>query len=247
MGRIRELEHCGALRAARPYHEPTQRAHYSDQFDLRSGARQRFLAERFGSACRRRGGGTDCNAVGGFGAPMSSQRSRRGLIPICSPLGRNIGRSRFWREFLFIPRAKSIPLIASCREKSFVATRFFNEFWQPAQLGLSAAGANLLVEDQFSALIFFSNAPDKEFLTTQQMHIFEVAVRHLSRACANKSTARGTGARAGRHDGTTREPARRRFASRCLGQSSSRERRRGGHARRRQWNFSRQRTSRRQT
>jgi DNA-binding CsgD family transcriptional regulator/PAS domain-containing protein len=64
----------------------------------------------------------------------------------------------------------------------FVATRFFNEFWRPAQLGLSAAGANLLVEDQFSALIFFSNAPDKEFLTTQQMHVFEVVLRHLTRA-----------------------------------------------------------------
>jgi DNA-binding CsgD family transcriptional regulator/PAS domain-containing protein len=64
----------------------------------------------------------------------------------------------------------------------FVATRFFNEFWQPAQLGLSAAGANLLVGDQFSALIFFSNAPDKEFLTTQQMHVFEVVLRHLTRA-----------------------------------------------------------------
>ncbi len=66
--------------------------------------------------------------------------------------------------------------------EEFVATRFFNEFWRPAQFGLSAAGANLLVEDQFSALIFFSNAPDKEFLTTQQMHIFEVVLRHLSRA-----------------------------------------------------------------
>jgi len=64
----------------------------------------------------------------------------------------------------------------------FVATRFFNEFWRPAQLGLSAAGANLLVEDQFSALIFFSNAPNKEFLTTQQMHVFEVVLRHLTRA-----------------------------------------------------------------
>jgi DNA-binding CsgD family transcriptional regulator/PAS domain-containing protein len=66
--------------------------------------------------------------------------------------------------------------------EEFVATRFFNEFWRPAQLGLSAAGANLLVEDQFSALIFFSNAPDKKLLTTQQMHIFEVVLQHLSRA-----------------------------------------------------------------
>ena len=37
--------------------------------------------------------------------------------------------------------------------EEFAATPVFNEFWRPAQLSLAAAGANLLVEDQFSALI----------------------------------------------------------------------------------------------
>ena len=66
--------------------------------------------------------------------------------------------------------------------EEFAATPVYNEFWRPAQLGLAAAGANLLIEDQFSTLIFFSNAPGEESLTTQQMHIFEVVLRHLIRA-----------------------------------------------------------------
>jgi DNA-binding CsgD family transcriptional regulator len=66
--------------------------------------------------------------------------------------------------------------------EEFAATPVFNEFWRPAKLSLSAAAANLLVEDRFSALIFFSNAPGKDFPTSQQMHFFEAALRHLIRA-----------------------------------------------------------------
>jgi DNA-binding CsgD family transcriptional regulator len=66
--------------------------------------------------------------------------------------------------------------------EEFAGTPIFNEFWRPAQLSLAAAGANLLIEDQFSALICFSNAPGKDSLTTQQMHIFEILLRHLTRA-----------------------------------------------------------------
>jgi hypothetical protein len=66
--------------------------------------------------------------------------------------------------------------------EEFAATPVFNEFWRPAQLSLAAAGANLLIEDQFSALIFFSNAPGRDSFTAEQMHIFEVVLRHLTRA-----------------------------------------------------------------
>jgi DNA-binding CsgD family transcriptional regulator len=40
----------------------------------------------------------------------------------------------------------------------------------------------LLIEDQFSTLVCFSNALGKKSLTAQQIHIFEVALRHLTRA-----------------------------------------------------------------
>src|SRR5262249_25264871 len=116
------------------------------------------------------------------GARMPSRQLRRSLIPICLPLGKTIGRFRLRRKPLFARRAKSIPLITSCPERSLLPPSFFKEFWQPAQLGLSAAGANLLIEDQFSTLGCFSNAPGKESLIAQQIHIFEVALRHLTRA-----------------------------------------------------------------
>jgi hypothetical protein len=72
------------------------------------------------------------------------------------------------------------------REK-FAATPVFNELWRPAQLSLAAMGANLLVEEQFSALIYFSNPPGKDSLTAEQMRIFEAVVPHLARAlCINR-------------------------------------------------------------
>ena len=66
--------------------------------------------------------------------------------------------------------------------EEFAATPVFNEFWRPAKLSLATAGANLLVEDQFSALIFFSNAPGKDTVTAEQIHIFEAVLPHLIRA-----------------------------------------------------------------
>ena len=66
--------------------------------------------------------------------------------------------------------------------EEFAATPVFNELWRPAKLSLAAAGANLLIEDQFSAMICFSNAPSKDSVTAQQIHIFEAVLRHLIRA-----------------------------------------------------------------
>ena len=67
--------------------------------------------------------------------------------------------------------------------EEFAATPVFNEFWRKGELSLAAAGANLVVvEDQFSAMICFSNAPNGDSLTAQQIHIFEAVLRHLTRA-----------------------------------------------------------------
>ena len=66
--------------------------------------------------------------------------------------------------------------------EEFAATPVFNEFWRKAELSLAAAGANLLIEDQFSAMICFSNAPNGDSLTARQIHIFEAVLRHLTRA-----------------------------------------------------------------
>jgi len=130
------------------------------------------------------------DTVGAAQIAMLSMDRRANVVSTFAPrLGPDLLASwqKYW-AFPVLARASLRPmgeiytLDSLMPREEFVATRFFNEFWQPAQLGLSAVGANLLVEDQFSALIFFSNAPDKEFLTTQQMHVFEVVLRHLSRA-----------------------------------------------------------------
>ena len=132
------------------------------------------------------------DAMGAAQVAMPSMDHRANVVAIIAP--------RFdpdllasWREYwafhdpalaraILRPAGEIYTLGGLMPRKEFTATPVFNELWRPAQLGLAAMGANLLVEDQFSAQIFFSNAPDKEFLTTQQMHIFEVVLRHLSRA-----------------------------------------------------------------
>jgi hypothetical protein len=84
----------------------------------------------------------------------------------------------------FRPAGEIYTLDSLMPREEFAANPVFNEFWRPAQLSLAAAGANLLVEDQFSALICFSNAPGKDSLTAEQIHIFEAVLRHLTGLCA---------------------------------------------------------------
>jgi hypothetical protein len=68
--------------------------------------------------------------------------------------------------------------------EEFAATPVFNELWLPAQYSLATMGANLVVEDQFSALICFSNPPGKDSLTAEQMRIFEGWCRTSPGPCA---------------------------------------------------------------
>ncbi|HUB64160.1 MAG TPA: hypothetical protein VL996_06865 [Methylocella sp.] len=66
--------------------------------------------------------------------------------------------------------------------EEFARTPVFNELWRPAEYSLATVGANLLANDQFSALICFSNAPGKESQTAGQMLVFEAVLPHLIRA-----------------------------------------------------------------
>jgi DNA-binding CsgD family transcriptional regulator len=66
--------------------------------------------------------------------------------------------------------------------EEFAATPVFNEWWRPAQYSLATAGTNLVAEDQFSALVCISNAPDRDYLTEEQLRLFEAVARHLGRA-----------------------------------------------------------------
>src|ERR1700730_13289592 len=66
--------------------------------------------------------------------------------------------------------------------EEFFATPVFNEWWRPSQYSLATAGTTLVAEDQFSALVCVSNAPGKDFLTDEQLRLFEAVARHLGRA-----------------------------------------------------------------
>ncbi len=54
--------------------------------------------------------------------------------------------------------------------EDFSATPVCNGWWLPSGRGLGTLGANLLVEDQFSALICVANAPDKDGPAVEQTH-----------------------------------------------------------------------------
>jgi hypothetical protein len=82
----------------------------------------------------------------------------------------------------FRPVGEIYTLDSLMPREEFFATPVFNEWWRPAQYSLATAGTNLVVEDQFSALVCVSNAPGKDSLTEEQLRLFQAVARHLGRA-----------------------------------------------------------------
>jgi DNA-binding CsgD family transcriptional regulator len=66
--------------------------------------------------------------------------------------------------------------------EEFAATPVFNEWWRQAGCGLAAMGANLVAEDQFSALICLFNAPGKDTIASEQVRLFEAMLPRIMRA-----------------------------------------------------------------
>jgi DNA-binding CsgD family transcriptional regulator len=86
------------------------------------------------------------------------------------------------RRATFRPVGEIYTLDSLMPREEFAATPVFNEWWRPSEYSLATAGATLVVEDQFSALVCVSNAPGKDFLTDEQLRLFEAVARHLGRA-----------------------------------------------------------------
>ncbi|HTV33905.1 MAG TPA: hypothetical protein VME69_12520, partial [Methylocella sp.] len=61
-------------------------------------------------------------------------------------------------------------------------TRFFHEWYRPANFQIAMLGANLRAENEISTLLFASNLPGKDEITTEQAYMFKNAVRHVNRA-----------------------------------------------------------------
>ena len=67
-----------------------------------------------------------------------------------------------WARPTSWPAGKIYTLDDLMPRRDFSATAVFNEWWRPSGRGLAAAGANLLIEDQFSVLTYVANAPGKD-------------------------------------------------------------------------------------
>jgi hypothetical protein len=68
--------------------------------------------------------------------------------------------------------------------EAFASTPVCNECWLPSGRGLAAAGANIVVEGQFSALIYIANKPGEDNLRERQISLFKEALRHITWAAA---------------------------------------------------------------
>jgi hypothetical protein len=115
--------------------------------------------------------------------------------------------------------------------EDFSATPVCNEWWLPSGRGLGALGANLLVEDGFSALISVANAPEKDGPTVEQTRVFEAALRHIIRAV--RISGQFWGLDLGPATAPERLENRGYLSRRGPGESGFRESRREGDARRR--------------
>lgn len=66
--------------------------------------------------------------------------------------------------------------------QELLATKFYNEWYRPAQFQLAMLASNLRSENQISTLLFASNPAGKEEITSEQMRVFATAVKHINRA-----------------------------------------------------------------
>ena len=132
------------------------------------------------------------DAVGAAQVAMASMDRRANVVAAIAP--------RFdpdllasWQEYwafhdpvlaraILQPAGEIYTLDSLMPREEFASTTVFNEVWRSAHLSFAAMGANLSVEDQFSALICFSNALGNDSLTAEQTHIFESVLQHLTRA-----------------------------------------------------------------
>jgi hypothetical protein len=132
------------------------------------------------------------DAMGAAQVAMPSMDLRANVVAIIAPrCGPDLLTS--WKEYWAFrdpvlaramrrPAGEIYTFDSLMPREEFAATPVFNELWLPAQYSLATMGANLVVEDKFSALICFSNPPSKDSLTAEQMRIFEAVVPHLARA-----------------------------------------------------------------
>jgi hypothetical protein len=66
--------------------------------------------------------------------------------------------------------------------RDFSSTPVFNEWFRPAEFGFAAIAANILIEDQISALLCVANSFETDDVTQEQKLAFKTALPHFVRA-----------------------------------------------------------------
>jgi DNA-binding CsgD family transcriptional regulator len=84
-----------------------------------------------------------------------------------------------WEATCPWPAGKIYTLDDLMPREEFSLTPVYNEWWAPTGRGLAAIGANILVEDHFSALIYIANKPGVNVLTGRQVSLFKAGLRHI--------------------------------------------------------------------
>ena len=116
---------------------------------------------------------------------MTSRDQRTGMFTALLPRTDPAAYREYWRPLnplwqatIPCPVGEIYLLDSLLPREDFSVTPVFNERWRPSGRGL-AAGANILVEDQFSALIYIANRPGEEVLSDRQISVFKAALRHI--------------------------------------------------------------------
>jgi DNA-binding CsgD family transcriptional regulator len=84
-----------------------------------------------------------------------------------------------WEATFPWPAGKVYMLDDLMPREEFSLTPIYNEWWQPSGRGLAALGANILVEDGFSVLIYIANKPGVDALSDRQISVFKAGLRHI--------------------------------------------------------------------
>jgi DNA-binding CsgD family transcriptional regulator len=91
-------------------------------------------------------------------------------------------RDPFFLRAILRPPGGVYTLESLIAREEFAASEVFNMIWRKANCSLATAAANLIADDKFCVLIGISNPRGSDFLTGEQLQLFEIISRHCNRA-----------------------------------------------------------------
>ncbi len=91
-------------------------------------------------------------------------------------------RDPFFLKAILRPPGEIYTLESVIAPEEFAASEVFNTVWRKANCSLVTAAANLIADDKFCVLMAISSPRSGDFLTGEQLQLFEIISRHCNRA-----------------------------------------------------------------